>query len=211
MTRVLLVDDHPLVRAGLATLIASTDDLDLIGEAAGGEQAVSMITEHEGDVVLMDLSMPGIDGVEATRRVLALRPQTYVVVLTSFQDQARVAEALAAGAVGYLLKDCDPRDVLSAIRSAAKGHAPLDPRVARALLPSATPKVGDGLSVRETQVLRLVAKGLPNKQIGRTLGISERTVKVHVGHLFRRIGVADRTSAAMWARDNLPPEPTESG
>ena len=100
--------------------------------------------------------------------------------------------------------------MLSAIRSAAQGHAPLDPRVARALLPSATPKVGDGLSVRETQVLRLVAKGLPNKQIGRALGISERTVKVHVGHLFRRIGVADRTSAAMWARDNLPPEPTES-
>jgi DNA-binding NarL/FixJ family response regulator len=169
-----------------------------------------MTTEHEPDVVLMDLSMPGIDGVEATRRILALRPQIHVVVLTSFQDQARVAEALAAGAVGYLLKDCDPRDVLSAIRSAAQGHAPLDPRVARALLPSATPKVGDGLSVRETQVLRLVAKGLPNKQIGRALGISERTVKVHVGHLFRRLGVADRTSAAMWARDNLPPEPTES-
>jgi DNA-binding NarL/FixJ family response regulator len=210
MTRVLLVDDHPLVRAGLATLIGSTEDLDLIGEAAGGEQAVTMTTEHEPDVVLMDLSMPGIDGVEATRRILALRPQTHVVVLTSFQDQARVADALAAGAVGYLLKDCDPRDVLSAIRSAAQGHAPLDPRVARALLPSVTPKVGDGLSVRETQVLRLVAKGLPNKQIGRALGISERTVKVHVGHLFRRLGVADRTSAAMWARDNLPLEPTES-
>src|SRR5664279_5627401 len=101
MTRVLLVDDHPLVRAGLATLIQSTDDLDLVGEAAGGEQAVTMTTDHEPDVVLMDLSMPGIDGVEATRRLLALRPQTHVVVLTSFQDQARVAEALAAGAVGY--------------------------------------------------------------------------------------------------------------
>jgi DNA-binding NarL/FixJ family response regulator len=126
-----------------------------------------------------------------------------VVVLTSFADQERVADALSAGAVGYLLKDCDAREVLSAIRSAAKGHAPLDPRVARALLPSATAPVSESLSARELQVLRLVAQGMANKQIGRALGITERTVKVHVGHVFRRIGVADRTSAAMWARDNL--------
>jgi DNA-binding NarL/FixJ family response regulator len=141
--------------------------------------------------------------------LLALRPQTHVVVLTSFHDQSQVAGALEAGAVGYLLKDCDPRDVLSAIRSAASGHAPLDPRVARVLLPSTTPKVSDSLSARELEVLQLVAKGLPNKLIGRTLGITERTVKVHVGHLFRRIGVADRTSAAIWARDNLPPDTNE--
>jgi DNA-binding NarL/FixJ family response regulator len=124
-------------------------------------------------------------------------------VLTSFADQDRVADALAAGAVGYLLKDCDAREVLAAIRSAARGHVPLDPRVARALLPSATPRVSQTLSVRELQVLRLVARGLANKQIGRELGITERTVKVHVGHVFRRIGVTDRISAAMWARDNL--------
>jgi DNA-binding NarL/FixJ family response regulator len=105
--------------------------------------------------------------------------------------------------VGYLLKDCDAREVLAAIRSAARGHVPLDPRVARALLPSATPRVSQTLSVRELQVLRLVARGLANKQIGRELGITERTVKVHVGHVFRRIGVTDRISAAMWARDNL--------
>jgi len=203
MTTVLLVDDHPLVRAGLATLIGTTDDLVIVGEAAGGEQAVTMAGDLEPDVVLMDLSMPGMDGVEATRLILDAHPEIHVVVLTSFADEERVSDALAAGAVGYLLKDCDPLEVLSAIRSASLGHAPLDPRVARALLPSATPRVKDTLSARELQVLRLVAKGLANKQIGRSLGISERTVKVHVGHVFRRIGVADRTSAAMWARDNL--------
>jgi len=206
MTTVLLVDDHPLVRAGLTTLIATADDLEIVGEAEGGEEAVTLAGDLEPDVVLMDLSMPGMGGVEATRLILDAHPQIHVVVLTSFAEQERVAEALAAGAVGYLLKDCDAREVLSAIRSAALGHAPLDPRVARALLPSATPAVKDTLSARELQVLRLVAKGLANKQIGRTLGISERTVKVHVGHIFRRIGVADRTSAAMWSRDNLSAE-----
>jgi DNA-binding NarL/FixJ family response regulator len=203
MTTVMLVDDHPLVRAGLATLIATTDDLELVGEASGGEEAVTLVEELEPEVVLMDLSMPGMDGVEATRRILDDYPEVRVVVLTSFADEGRVTDALAAGAVGYLLKDCDGRELIAAIRSAALGHAPLDPRVARALLPSATPRVKDTLSVRELQVLRLVAKGLANKQIGRTLGISERTVKVHVGHVFRRIDVTDRTSAAMWARDNL--------
>ena len=203
MTTVLLVDDHPLVRAGLAALIATADDLDIIGEAGGGELAVTLAGQLEPDVVLMDLSMPGVDGVEATRRILGARPAIRVVVLTSFADQERVADALEAGAVGYLLKDCDGRDVLAAIRSAALGHAPLDPRVARALLPSAKPRVRDTISARELQVLRLVAEGLANKQIGRTLGISERTVKVHVTHVFRRIGVTDRTSAAMWARENL--------
>ncbi|MEO8519517.1 MAG: response regulator transcription factor [Dermatophilaceae bacterium] len=203
MTTVLLVDDHPLVRAGLAALIATADDLDVIGESGGGELAVTLAGQLDPDVVLMDLSMPGMDGVEATRRILGAHPQIRVVVLTSFADQERVADALEAGAVGYLLKDCDGRDVLAAIRSAALGHAPLDPRVARALLPSAKPRVRDTISARELQVLRLVAQGLANKQIGRTLGISERTVKVHVTHVFRRIGVTDRTSAAMWARENL--------
>ena len=203
MTTVLLVDDHPMVRAGLVTLISTTDDLKIVGEAESGEQAISRTGDLLPDVVLMDLSMPGIGGVEATRRILEQQPQVKVVVLTSFADQERVAEALAAGAIGYLLKDCDSRELLAAIRSAALGHAPLDPRVARALLPSATPSVQETLSVRELEVLRLVAKGLANKQIGRSLGITERTVKVHVGHVFRRLGVTDRTSAAIWARANL--------
>jgi DNA-binding NarL/FixJ family response regulator len=203
MTTVLLVDDHPMVRAGLATLISTTDDLKIVGEAESGEQAVSMTGDLLPEVVLMDLSMPGIGGVEATRRILEQNPHVNVVVLTSFADQERVADALAAGAIGYMLKDCDSRELLAAIRSAALGHAPLDPRVARALLPSTTPSVQETLSVRELQVLRLVAKGLANKQIGRSLGITERTVKVHVGHVFRRLGVTDRTSAAIWARANL--------
>lgn len=203
MTTVLLVDDHPMVRAGLTTLISTTEDLQIIGEAESGEQAVSKTSDLLPDVVLMDLSMPGIGGVEATRRILEQHQDVKVVVLTSFADQERVADALAAGAIGYLLKDCDSRELLAAIRSAALGHAPLDPRVARALLPSTTPSVQETLSVRELQVLRLVAKGLANKQIGRSLGITERTVKVHVGHVFRRLGVTDRTSAAIWARANL--------
>ena len=197
MIRVLLVDDHNLIRAGLAGLLASTDDMAVVGEAEIGARAVELAAELEPDVVLMDLSMPVMDGVEATREIIGHRPDSTVVVLTSFSDHARMTDALRAGAVGYLLKDSDPRDLLTAIRNAAEGHAPLDPRVARALLPGAeTASPTDGLSVRETQVLRLVASGLANKQVGRKLGISERTVKAHLGRVFRQLGVADRTSAA---------------
>jgi DNA-binding NarL/FixJ family response regulator len=207
MIRVLLVDDHNLVRAGLAGLLASTDDMQVVGEAENGTRAVELAAELQPDVVLMDLSMPVKDGVEATREIIQQRPDSTVVVLTSFSDQARVRDALRAGAVGYLLKDSDPRDLLAAIRNAADGHAPLDPRVARALLPGAESlPASDGLSVRETQVLRLVASGLANKQVGRKLGISERTVKAHLGRVFRQLGVADRTSAALWAREHLGPE-----
>jgi DNA-binding NarL/FixJ family response regulator len=203
MITVLVVDDHPLVRSGLAGLLGPTDDMD-VSEASGGVMAVAVARELHPDVILMDLSMPDMDGVEATRRILEEQPGTSVVVLTSFADQARVAEALAAGAVGYLLKDCEPRDVLAAVRSAALGHAPIDPRVARALLPAASAHRKKSLSAREIEVLRLLTQGMANKQIGRALGITERTVKVHVGSVFRRIGVTDRISAAMWARDNLP-------
>jgi DNA-binding NarL/FixJ family response regulator len=201
---VMVVDDHPLVRAGLRGLISAAADLVIVAEAGSGEDSLALAAEHRPDVVLMDLSMPGIGGVEATRRLIDQLPGLPVVVLTSFHDQPRVLEALRAGAVGYLLKDSDPADVLSAIRSAAQGHAPLDPRIARVLLPSAAPPAQQLLSAREEQVLRLVARGMSNKQIGFELGIAERTVKVHVGHVFRRIDVADRTSAALWARDNLP-------
>jgi len=203
MTTVLVVDDHPLVRSGLAGLLGATEDMH-VSEATGGVMAIASARELRPDVILMDLSMPDMDGVQATRRILEEQPGTSVVVLTSFADQARVAEALAAGAVGYLLKDCEPRDVLAAVRSAALGHAPIDPRVARALLPSASAHPTKSLSDREVEVLQLLTQGMANKQIGRALGITERTVKVHVGNVFRRIGVTDRISAAMWARDNLP-------
>jgi len=207
---VVLVDDHPVVRSGLAGLLSATEDLVVVGEAADGEAALALVAELAPDVVLMDISMPGMDGIEATRRVLAAGYDGAVVMLTSFSDRDRVADALTAGAVGYLLKDSEPEAVLAGVRAAASGHAPIDPRVAGALLPNRGPAPSPtrdaataDLSAREREVLALVAEGMANKQIARRLGIAERTVKVHLGSVFRRIGVADRTSAALWARDNL--------
>ena len=156
-------------------------------------------------MILLDVKMPRLDGLEVLRHVKsdeALRGMP-VVMLTSFSDRARVVDAVAAGAVGYLLKDSDPAEVVAAVRSAAAGHAPLDPRVAAALLPTRREEPGADLSAREREVLELVAEGLANKQIAKRLGIAERTVKVHLGSVFRRIGVTDRTSAALWAREHL--------
>jgi DNA-binding NarL/FixJ family response regulator len=201
--RVLVVDDHNLVRAGLITLLDAAPGIEVAGEAADGQQALAAAAATAPDVVLMDLSMPVLDGVAATRRLLAERPGTRVVALTSFSDRQRVTDILAAGATGYVLKDCRPEDLLAAVRAAADGHVPLDPRVAAALLPSREPPLADQLSEREKQVLRLVAAGLANKQIARRLGIAESTVKVHTGNIFRRIGVTERTSAALWAKDHL--------
>ena len=200
---VVLVDDHRLVRAGLRGIIDADADLTVVGEAADGSEALAVVRAAQPDVVLMDLSMPGVDGIEGTARLRDAGESARVVVLTSFVEHDRVTAALAAGAVGYLLKDSDPRDVLEAIRSAAAGHAPLDARVARALLPSSKPAdPAAALSGREREVLLLVAQGMANKQVARQLGISERTVKAHLGNVFRHIGVADRTSAALWARDH---------
>jgi DNA-binding NarL/FixJ family response regulator len=203
--RVLLVDDHQLVRAGVTTLLQSDPDISVVGQARDGREALTAVDATEPDVVLMDLSMPEMDGVEATRAVMLARPSTRVLVLTSFSDRERVKDVLGAGAIGYVLKDSEPDDLLAAVHAAARGHVPIDPRVAAALLPSTgAPGAVDGLSPRETEVLRLVAQGLANKQIARALGITERTVKAHLGRVFREIGVLDRTSAALWARDNLP-------
>ena len=203
MIRVLVVDDHQLVRVGLITLLEAASDIQVAGEAANGQQAIEAAAATTPDVVLMDLSMPVLDGVAATRLLLAERPDTRVVALTSFSDRQRVTDILAAGATGYVLKDCRPDELLAAVRAAADGHVPLDPRVAAALLPAREPPLADQLSEREKQVLRLVAAGLANKQIARRLGIAESTVKVHTGNIFRRIGVTDRTSAALWAREHL--------
>jgi DNA-binding NarL/FixJ family response regulator len=199
---VLVVDDHPLVRSGLIALLATTPDLVVVGEAADGDHAVECARRERPDVVLMDVSMPGCDGVAATKRLVADEPGVRVVALTSFSDRARVAGMLSAGAVGYLLKDSEPDQLLGAVRAAAAGQVPLDPRVAAAVLPSRDGPAR-GLSNRERDVLRLAAKGLANKQIARELGIAERTVKVHLGHVFKHIGVGDRTSAALWAREHL--------
>ncbi|MEA2125188.1 MAG: hypothetical protein QOI80_1970 [Solirubrobacteraceae bacterium] len=204
MTRVLLVDDHPLVRAGLAGLLATADGVEVVATTGEGERAAQLVAEHEPDVVLMDLSMPGMDGIEATRAVLAERPETHVVVLTSFSDRERIISALDAGAIGYLLKDAEPDELVRAVRAAARGEAPLDPRAARELLAAGRPAEGplQKLSPREREVLACVREGLPNKRIALRLEISEKTVKAHLTSVFDTIGVSDRTAAAMWARDH---------
>jgi DNA-binding NarL/FixJ family response regulator len=209
MIRVLIVDDHAVVRRGLEQFLGSEPDIDVVATAPDGEEAVRAAADAEPDVVLMDLSMPVLDGVEATRRIVAATPGIAVVVLTSFSDRDRIMDALEAGATGYILKDADPTEVVAAVRAAAAGGSPLDPKAARVMLDAKrdrpTPRE---LSVREEEVLRLVAEGLANKQVARRLGITERTVKAHLTSVFNRIGVQDRTQAALWARDNLPdPEP----
>lgn len=200
--RILLVDDHTLVRSGLRAVLGTTDDCEVVGEAATGEEAVDLAVVLRPDVVVMDLSMPGAGGADATARLRAEVPDARVLVLTTFSDDHRVRAALAAGATGYLLKDAAPEEVVAAVRAAARDEAPIDPRVARSLLPGAPTDRGPDLPPRERDVLVRLARGLSNKQIASELGIAERTVKVHVGSLFRRIGVADRTSAALWARDH---------
>jgi DNA-binding NarL/FixJ family response regulator len=209
---VLLVDDHALMRAGLAGLITGAEDMRVVGTAADGAQALEAVTASNPHVVLMDLSMPVMDGIAATARITVDRPEVAVLVLTSFSDRDRVVEALDAGALGYVLKDAAPADLLEAIRSVARGDSPLDPRVARTLLRDrkAASPAGD-LTEREQEVLALVGQGLANKQIARALGIREGTVKAHLTSVFQRIGVRDRTSAALWARANLPQSEISAG
>ena len=203
MIRIVLCDDHGVVRAGLASLIATFDGVEVVATAARADEAVNAIDEHGADVVLMDLEMPGPDGIAATRRIRGGHPGTAVVILTSFSDRARILEALEAGAVGYMLKDATPAELESGIRAAARGESPLHPRAASALLASTVrPAPASGLSAREREVLALVAHGLPNKLIARRLGIREKTVKAHLTSVFRTIGVDDRTQAAMWAVHN---------
>jgi DNA-binding NarL/FixJ family response regulator len=198
--RVLLADDHGVIRDGLGRLIASFEDIDLVGSAADGEEAVALSAELAPDVVLMDLDMPGVDGIEATRRVLAGRPETAVLVLTSFSDRPRILGAIEAGACGYLLKDVAAEEVAEGIRAAARGESPLDPRAARTILTAqAEPDPAEQLSAREAEVLDLLVEGLPNKLIARRLEISEKTVKTHLTAIFRTLGVTDRTQAALWA------------
>jgi DNA-binding NarL/FixJ family response regulator len=202
--RVLVVDDHALVRSGLGAVLAATDDCEVVGEAATGEEGVALARELHPDVVVMDLSMPGAGGVAATATLRSAMPDVRVLVLTTFADDGRVRAALAAGATGYLLKDAAPDEVVRAVRAAARDETPIDPRVARALLPGGTADTSTDVRLppRERDVLVRIARGLSNRQIATELGIAERTVKVHAGSLFRRIGVADRTSAALWGRDH---------
>ncbi|MGE5459330.1 MAG: response regulator [Solirubrobacterales bacterium] len=198
--RVAIADDHRVVRVGLEQLLATFEDVDLVGSAEGGEQAVELCLAERPDVLLLDLSMPDLDGIEVTRRLAEAAPETRIVVFTSFSDRERIVQAIDAGAIGYLLKDAEPDEIHAAIRAAARGEAPLAPRAAAALLAErSTRPAAVELTAREREVLGLVVGGMANKQIARRLGISEKTVKGHLTNLFQRIGVADRTQAALWA------------
>jgi DNA-binding NarL/FixJ family response regulator len=201
MIRVAIVDDHALVRAGLEELLEPDDEIEVVARAADGVEAVAIVDRESPDVVLMDLSMPEVDGVEATRRIVASGADARVIALTSFTDADRVLAALDAGAVGYLLKDAEPDELRRAIHAAARGESPLSPKAAGTLL-AARSEGGEApdLSQREREVLALVAEGLPNKLIARRLEISEKTVKAHLTRVYEQIGVTDRTQAAIWAR-----------
>ena len=203
MIRLMIVDDHGVVRAGLERLAVTFDGVDVVGSAADGAEAVELAAELRPDVVLMDLEMPRVDGIEATRRIVGAAQPPQIVVLTSFSDRERILRALDAGAVGYVLKDAAPEELEKAIRAAARGESPLDPRAARALLAARrAPAPSKQLSERELEVLAMVAEGLPNKLISRRLGISEKTVKAHLTSIFRTLDVTDRTQAALWAQRN---------
>jgi DNA-binding NarL/FixJ family response regulator len=199
MIAVLVIDDHPVVRTGLAQLLDKAEGVSLAGVAADGADGVELATAERPDVVLMDLEMPGMDGIEATARIRADCPETQVVVLTSFSDRERILDALDAGAAGYLLKDAEPEELLRGIRVAAAGEAPLAPRAATELVAARrAARPAAELTPREREVLLMVGEGLPNKLIARRLEISEKTVKAHLTRIFERIGVTDRTQAALW-------------
>jgi DNA-binding NarL/FixJ family response regulator len=199
--RVLLAEDHSIVRAGLERLLDTTDDIEVVAGAEDGAQAVELAAEHKPDVVLMDISMPRLTGIEATKQIVEANEDVQVVVLTSFADRPQIVAALDAGAVGYLLKNAEPEEVVRGVRAAAKRESPFAPKVARTLLDARAERPEAQLSERELEVLRCVAKGLPNKLIARSLGISEKTVKAHLTRIYQQIGVTDRTQAALWARE----------
>ena len=205
MIKVAIADDHAVVRRGLEELLRRETDIEVVGTAADGRDACELAERTTPDVILMDLSMPLMDGIEATRSIVASTPTVHVIVLTSFADRSRIVAALDAGATGYLLKDADPAEVAAAIRAAAAGGVPLDPRAARVMLDAQrTAQREIKLSARESEVLQLVVAGLANKSIARRLGITERTVKAHLTSIFQQLQVGDRTQAALWAKEHLP-------
>jgi DNA-binding NarL/FixJ family response regulator len=207
--RVLLADDQGLVREGLMTLLAAQAGIEPVATAADGEEAVALCDRHRPDVVLMDLRMPRLDGVEATRRIRAAHPRTEIVVLTTYADDDSILAALQAGARGYLTKDAGAAEIARAVQAAAAGQTLLDPAVQQRLLAAASAgrpepappaaSLPDELTPREAEVLRLIAAGLSNSEIAATLVISEATVKTHVNHLFAKTGARDRAQAVHYA------------
>ncbi|WP_302893320.1 response regulator [Actinomadura luzonensis] len=209
--RVLVVDDQQLMREGLVALLGLVDGVEVVGDAGDGERALALVAGLRPDVVLMDLRMPVMDGVEATRRIARDHPGTAVVVLTTYDDDRSVDSALLAGARGYLTKDAGRAEIAAALRSAAAGQSTFSAAVSRRLVealsraapPPPVTACPDGLTAREVEVLRLVAGGLSNAEIGTALFIAETTVKTHINNAFAKIGVRNRTEAAAYARDRL--------
>jgi DNA-binding NarL/FixJ family response regulator len=209
--RLMIVDDQRLMRQGLRTLLELEGGFEIVSEAADGQVALDAYTELQPDVVLMDIRMPGMDGVEATRRLLAKWPNARVIILTTFNDDAYVFEALRVGALGYLLKDLSGQELANAVRTVASGGALIHPSVARKvvsefarLMPPARP-INEGLpeplTERELDVLRLLAEGLSNREIGNKLSLTEGTVKNYVTNVLQKIGARDRTQAALRGRE----------
>ena len=202
MIRVLIAEDHQVVRFGLEELLGSEDDLEVVAAVGNGAAAVAAVAEHRPDVILLDISMPEMTGIEAAGHILADRPEARIVMLTASAGRDQIIQAIDAGALGYMLKDSSPDELLEGIRVAARGEAPLDPKAARELLADRRETRGPELTGREREVLELVAAGLPNKRIAMRLEISEKTVKAHLTRVYERIGVSDRTQAALWAREH---------
>ncbi|MFD6070791.1 MULTISPECIES: response regulator [Amycolatopsis] len=199
MITIMLVDDHPVVREGLRGMLEAEPDLSVVGEAGSGDEAVALSRVKQPDVILMDLRMPGLDGVGATRKILADRPGQRVVVLTTYETDADILRAVEAGASGYLLKDASRAELAGAIRAASRGETVLAPSVAGKLVNRVRNPTASPLSAREIEVLRLVARGSTNAEIGRTLHISEATVKTHLLRTFGKLDVSDRTAAVTTA------------
>jgi DNA-binding NarL/FixJ family response regulator len=191
----IIVDDHLVVREGLKGMLSGQPDFAIVGEADDGAQAVSLATRLQPDVVLMDLRMPGVDGVDAIRQIKAQQPQTHVLVLTTYGSDADIVRAIEAGATGYLLKDTPRRELFRAVRAAAQGESVLAPTVASRLMTRMRSPAEESLTAREIEVLQWVSQGASNKEIGKALHISEATVKTHLTHIFSKLGVADRTAA----------------
>ena len=219
--RVLIVDDHAMVRQGLRTFLTLSEGIEVVGEAANGLEAVEQARHHQPDIVLMDLVMPQLDGIEATRRIRTLSPKTQILALTSFIDDEKVFTAIEAGALGYLLKDVSPDDLVEAIKAAHRGEAQLHPEATKKLMgqvaarakpaetaPAKPGKAGSAdLTERELEVLRLIATGSSNREIAQTLTIAEKTVKTHVSNILSKLHLADRTQAAIYAlHEGLGPE-----
>ena len=199
MIRILLVDDHPVVRMGLRGMLDAEPGLTVIGEASDGVEGLAVAVAERPDIVLMDLRMPGGDGVEATGRILAAAPGVRVMVLTTYESDRDILRAIEAGASGYLLKDASPKELADAVRAAARGETVLAPSVASTLVRQVRRPAPPALSARETEVLRLVSGGLTNAEIGKRLFISEATVKTHLLRVFNKLDVADRTAAVTTA------------